>query len=368
MLRLAQGLTQRGGKVTFVVHRADAIPPVFASPARVVSLDVDRSLTAVPGLVRELRRSRPDVLVSAFSHNNVLAVLAGMLSRTGVSVVLTEHTPVSLHVQMVGGLRYRTLPWLLPLVYRRAASIVAVAGGVRDDLRRLLAPGAPPIQVIHNPVLPANWRDLAREPVDHPWLNDPGLRTVLSVARLSPEKNLPALLRAFARVKASLPQARLLVVGDGPQRPALEALIAAMGLTGAAAIVGWVNNPFAYMQRARVLVLSSDVEGFGNVLVEAMACGTPVVSTDCPYGPGEVLGGGAYGDLVPVGDEQALTEAILRALDGAAGPPAPAGARERALEFTVERSAAQYLELFQRLRPAGGAGQAVGATATWTPA
>ena len=346
MLRLAQGLSQSGIDVTVLVHNAER-PVIGATGIRIVDLRARRSLAALPALVRELRRAPPDVLIAALPHNNILAVVARALSGARCSVILTEHTPLSVLMRTATGPKYQVLPWLVPLAYRRSDAVVAVSNGVRDDFERILRASAPRIEVISNPILPANWRELASELPPHPWLADEAPPFILSVARFSTEKDLPTLVRAFARIRRDHPETRLLLVGDGPDRPALRETIESLGIEDCVQLAGWIDNPFPYMRRARALVLSSRFEGFGNVLVEAMACGTPVVSTDCPVGPAEVLQGGAYGELVPLDDEELLAEAINRVLRRREAPP---GAATRALAFTVERSTERYLALFRDLR------------------
>jgi glycosyltransferase involved in cell wall biosynthesis len=347
MTRLAHGLGRKGVDVSLLVHRARA-PRVAGAPnARVIDLGVKHSLTALPGLVRYLRQQRPDVLVAAFPHNNIVAVAARWLSRAPVSVVVTEHTPVSMQLEVMRGPRYRALPWLLPLAYRRSDAVVAVSRGVRDDLAGILGTPAPRLHVIYNPVLPENWQALADEPLEHAWFADRSAPIVLSVARLSPEKNPAALVRAFARLRQRLPGVRLMMLGDGPERAALSSLIVSLGLKDCVHMAGWVDNPFPYMRRADLLVLTSNFEGFGNVLVEALACGTNVVSTDCPFGPAEILQGGAHGELVPLGEPERLSAAMEQVLSRRS---APHGSLERALEFTVERSIDRYMSLFQEIR------------------
>jgi hypothetical protein len=161
----------------------------------------------------------------------------------------------------------------------------------------------------------------------------------LLARRLAPQKGFATLIRAFAEVRRRRP-ARLVILGDGPLRPELEALAGELGVGGDVALPGFVANPYAYMARASVFALSSAWEGFGNVLVEALACGTPVVAADCPSGPGEILDGGRFGRLVPVGDPEALARAILGTLDR---PPDPEVARGRARDFSVEGIAGEYL-------------------------
>jgi glycosyltransferase involved in cell wall biosynthesis len=348
LLRLAQGLRVRGMEVAFVVHRGDAEARALAGDIEVVSLDADRTLSAATRLVRVLRRRRPDVLVSALTHSNIVAAVAARWAGGATRVVLTEHAPVSSMRWLDPSARYRATLRLMPWAYRLADAVVAVSQGVRDDFAPRLAKGTRArLEVIPNPVLRRDWNSLAHEAVDDPWFGADAAALVLSVGRLSPEKNFAGLIRAFAGVRMPM-QTRLAIIGEGPERPALQALIDELGLGQRVRLLGQRANPYAYMRRARVFVLASLFEGFGNVLIEAMACGTPVISSDCPVGPREILGDGRYGDLVAVGDVSAMTAAIESRLQR---PGDQAEATRRALEFTVERSVEEYLALFARIAP-----------------
>ncbi|SDX36762.1 glycosyltransferase [Lysobacter enzymogenes] len=346
MLRLAQGLQARGIAVALAVHRADPAAQALAGGVELLSLDADRTL-AVPGrLARLLRRRRPDVMVSALTHSNIVAVLAAR--GTAVRTVLTEHAPIDSMRRLDRSSRYRATLALMPWVYRFGDAIVAVSEGVRADIAaHLHRDQRRRVHIIANPVLPKDWRERADAPLDDEGYGADDEPVVLSVGRLSEEKNVAGLIHAFARLRASM-RLRLVVVGDGPQRPALQALVDELGLGPAVRLLGQRDNPYPYMRRARVFALASQFEGFGNVLIEAMACGAPVVSTDCPVGPREVLAGGRYGLLVPPDDSGALAEAIERQVRHC-DPQVVAAAREYALQFTVERSAARYLQLFERL-------------------
>jgi glycosyltransferase involved in cell wall biosynthesis len=200
--------------------------------------------------------------------------------------------------------------------------------------------------------VPSDLPQRAREPIDHPWLAPGSAPVVLAVGRLTPTKDFPTLLRAFAQVRQALP-ARLIILGEGknPEESAarqieLMEMAAELGIAADVALPGFVINPLAYMARASVFVLSSVWEGFGNVIAEALACGCPVVSTDCPDGPGEILERGRYGRLVPVGDHGAMAAAILETLRG---PPEPHILHGRAALFSVDRAVERYLgALFAR--------------------
>lgn len=352
ILRLAQGLQARGVAVALAVHRADPASQALAGDIELLSLDADRTLAVPRRLAQLLRQRRPDVLVSALTHSNIVAALAAR--GTGVRTVLTEHAPIASMRRLDRSRRYRATVALMPWAYRCADAIVAVSEGVREDIAAHLHPRQRRrLHVIANPVLAQDWRERAEAPVAEDGYGADGAPVILSVGRLSEEKNFAGLIRAFARLRTPM-RLRLAIVGEGPQRAALQALIDELGLGRVVRLLGQRDNPYAYMRRARVFALASQFEGFGNVLVEAMACGAPVVSTDCPVGPREVLAGGRYGLLVPPDDPGALAEAIERQVRHA-DPQVLAAAREHALQFTVERSAERYLQLFERLLDGGDA-------------
>ncbi|HYP53040.1 MAG TPA: glycosyltransferase, partial [Pyrinomonadaceae bacterium] len=169
-----------------------------------------------------------------------------------------------------------------------------------------------------------------------------GARVLLAVGRLTEQTDFPMLLRAFRMLRDRRSDARLMIAGEGEGRARLEALIGELNLTDDVALPGFVTNPYALMSRAAAFVLSSRWEGLPTVLIEALACGCPVVATDCPSGPREILNGGDYGALVPVGDAAALCDAMSRVLEAR---PRAALLKEHAARYSVERAAGRYLEL-----------------------
>jgi len=355
LLRLAQGLREHGVRPVFVIHRADAAARRLAGDMPLVSLEAERTLSASRRLVALLRQQRPDFLVSALTHTNVVAAVSAKLARVPTRVIVTEHAPISSMRQIDGSSTYRMTLALMPWAYRLADAVVAVSQGVHADIRpMLLAATRRRFEIIPNPVLREDWRALSQAPVGDDWFQDGSPPVVLSVGRLSPEKNFALLIRAFACLPAKAierPGVRLAIIGEGPERENLQSLIGELGLGERVRLLGQRDNPFAFMRRARVFVMTSNFEGFGNVLIEAMACGLPIVSTDCPVGPREILCGGRYGDLVATGDVQGLATALQARLED---PRVLPGAFERALEFTAESSVAQYLALFSRLSGAAG--------------
>jgi len=303
-----------------------------------------RRLRRLPALVRYLESARPDAVLAAEAHHNLMIVWARHLAGLDCRIVLSEHIHASSHDP-------RFNPWvhhhLLPLLrraYLRANAIVAVSDGVADDLA---AHGQIPrdrITRVYNPVVGTDLLLRARQPLDHPWFATGGPPVILGAGRLHPQKDFGTLIRALAALRSRRP-VRLVILGartDAEYAIALQALAAELGVAHDVDMPGFVHNPFAFMSRAAVFVLSSRYEGLGNVLIEALACGTPVVSTACPSGPAEVLDNGRFGPLVPVGDERAMAAAIAATLER---PKAAAMLQARAQMFSVDRAVDRYIDL-----------------------
>lgn len=316
-------------------------------------------LACLGGLADHLRSARPDALIAATPRLNLMAVWARRLAGVPTRLLLSERTTPSHDLGHGRKWRKRFLPPLMRRAYAQADAVVAVSNGVAEDLAALAGLPRGLIRTVYNPVVGPDLARLSREPVDHPWFEPGGPPVILSVGRLSGQKDFPTLIRAFARLRAERP-ARLLILGGGASETAtaeriaaLRALAADLGVADDLDLPGFAANPYAYMARARLFVLSSAWEGFGNALVEAMACGCPVVSTDCPSGPAEILDHGRYGPLVPVGDDAALAAAMENQL---ATPPPADVLQARAGEFTVRRATDAYLQaLFGEDAPASSA-------------
>lgn len=343
MLALATGLAELHTCVDLVV--ADGKGPFRAgiSPQiRVVDLDVSRVSLAIPGLVRYLVGSKPAAVLSALSHANVICSLAHALARSRSVLVLSEHNTLSAVERAGTSLRQRVVRRTMNAAYRRANHLVGVSRGVSADLERELELKEGAVRTIYNPVVGAELQRLKAQPSPHQWLIDPQAPVFLGVGRLTEQKKFDHLIDAFARVRSSL-LARLVILGEGELRPALEAQIVRLGLQEDVLMPGFTTNPFAWMAYASVFVLSSAWEGLPTVLIEAMACGSSVVSTDCPSGPKEILEDGRWGQLVPVGDVPALAAAMHAALLNTARPDV----RARAMDFTVQKAVSEYANLMR---------------------
>lgn len=384
MVTIADGLARRGHRVDLLVCRkrgflADKVPPtvrvselrpapMWRARCKAVRADATgiwqllrpflltakppHTLAQLPALAEHLMRDRPDVLVSAMPHENLIAIQARALARVHPPLILTECDTLSRTVASARRANYRHLLPLIARQYPRAEAIVAVSRGVADDLARQGRLPRERISVIYNPVVPHDVVERAGAPVPHPWLQVSEPPVVLGVGRLAPQKDFPTLIRAFAHLHRSRP-ARLVILGEGPdaaatrkRRAELRGMAADLGVAEDVDLPGYVADVYPWMARAAVFALSSIHEGFGNVLPEAMACGCPVVSTDCPSGPTEILDCGRYGRLAPIGDYRALGEAIAATLDD---PLAPEALRQRASVFSVERAIDQYEQLAVKL-------------------
>jgi glycosyltransferase involved in cell wall biosynthesis len=347
-INLARGLAESGHRVDLVL--AQAVGPyrdLVPSSVRRIDLGRRQMVAALWPLVRYLRRERPRALLAAMNHASIVALWAARLAGTGTPVIAGVRSQLSVEARRSPLLGDRLMPLLARVFFPWARAVVAVSAGVAEDLRTRIGLDATLIRVINNPVVTPDLAELAAEVPSHPWLAEPSLPVILGAGRLTPQKDFSTLIRAFAHVRATRP-ARLVIIGEGPERRALEALVDRLDLADSVALPGFQSNPFACMRAASLFVLSSAWEGLPGVLIQAMACGTPVVSTDCPSGPREILdvGGTPLGALVPVGDSRALADAMLNAL---AAPPAADILRRRAADFSMAKVAEQYLELLDLL-------------------
>ncbi len=308
-----------------------------------------------------LRHEKPDIVLSVLRYANLVTLLARPLSGTDARVVVNEQNLPSAEFAAFGSAAVKS--WALRTLYPSADLVTAISHGIARELTALYRLPQEKVQVIHNPVDVTRVLTLAEEPTRYAWLqSSPGVAEIpvlVAAGRLHPQKGFPHLIRAFATVHRVRP-CKLLILGEGPERGNLEKLVAELGLCDDVALPGFDENPYSAMRHATAFVLSSLYEGFGNVLVEALAVGAPVISTRCPVGPDEIIADGVTGLLVPPADDEALAQSILRILDDpelrrklAANGPA------RAADFRLERSVIQYESAFVRLLDRSQSAQAI---------
>lgn len=341
MVTLANAFAERGYAVDLVL--ASATGPYLSevsSAVNVANLGRTRVITSLPGLVRYLRKRKPTVLLSAMGHANLVALLAKKLSGGNTRVVVSERTDASVEANQGKGLRSLIIRSLNRYLYRSADAVHAVSQGVAAASAKELGLPLDRIQVVYNPVVTPHMFEMSRANIDFSWLAKDERKIVCAAGRLTKKKDFATLIQAFALVQKKT-NARLVIMGEGELRWDLECLIAETSLQQAVLLPGFVENPFAIMKQADLFALTSVFEGLPNVLIQAMACSTPVVSTDCPSGPAEILENGKWGRLVPVGDVEALAKAMLATLMEAEHPDVAS----RAAYFSVDRAVDGYLRL-----------------------
>lgn len=340
-LVLATEFSELGYDVEFVLMQAkgeliDEAQSMFS----VVDLGATRVRQVPVKLAGYLQKNRPSALLVAMWPLTVIAPIVARFPGCKCLVLVSEHCSLGLQYREWGYVHRLMLRSSMALGYRFADARVGVSAGVVRELAFLSGLNLEAFNVIHNPAPPrAGPSDEAIKDAEALWAVPPGGR-VVTVGTMKAEKNHPLLLHAFSRLDR--PYARLMLVGDGAERNALVSLVDELDIADKVIFIGFQADPTVFYQTADLFVLASDYEGFGNVIVEAMACGTPVVSTDCPSGPAEILDGGRYGRLVPVGNVEAMAGAIAESLDR---PLSEEQLKARASSFDPAKAAAAYLKL-----------------------
>jgi glycosyltransferase involved in cell wall biosynthesis len=345
MLNLCEGLLDLGHPVDLLAIKGrSAHLHELPRGLKVLPLRATHTYTSIVEVIRYLRSERPHALLAVKDRANQVAILAGKLARTGTRIAVEIQTTISAALADKSSLRKTA--WYLPmrLLYPMADVVVAVSEGVARDLVEITRLPRERIQVIRNPAVSGAMFRLAQEPVDHPWYQDASIPIIIGIGRLTRQKDFPTLIRAFARVRSQLP-CRLMILGEGRDRAMLSELAQSLRVAGAVALPGFVVNPYPFLGRASLFVLSSLWEGSPTVLTEAMALGVPVVATDCPSGPREILRGGQIAPIVPMGDPDALAAAMLDTLDTAARRPDKLALQKAVADYTVAESSGRYVQV-----------------------
>lgn len=345
MLNFANELVDQGLKIDLVLVSANGpFLKDIDQRIRVIDLGCKRQLNSTFSLISYIRKNKPSAIFSALVTTNIIALTTKVFLRTKFKVIISERAVSSIALKHIGFPQRYILPKLIKLFYRRADAIIAVSNGVKEDLeKKFMIPGHL-IKVIYNPV---NYDEILlkkNKSIVHPVFRNSKEKIIISVGRLTKQKNFKLLISAFAAVNENI-SSTMIILGEGDLKKTLIQHAVKLRVEQKVHFLGFVDNPFAWMARADLFVLSSDYEGLPGSLLQAMVCGTKVVSTDCPSGPAEILQGGKWGRLVPVNDKNALTCAMINALKEKFSPDVS----KRANYFSIKKAMQSFNKLLEQL-------------------
>ena len=349
-VNIVNGLSARGHNVDLLLSRSEGelrdqlesrVKVIELGPPRIAAFGVAAHL---PALVDYLRRKKPAVLFPHLAHVSVVCLAANRLFDFDTAVVPTHHKAFGTAKDQTP--KDQIVRRLVPRLYPSADRIIAVSEGVADSIVERTSVDRRDISVLYNPIEVESVRERARQSVDHEWIEYDNLEVILFVGRLEQQKDLETWLRTFKMIHEWNPNTRAVIVGRGSLRKELIGLANRLGIADVVSLPGYVQNPYRYMRRAKVFLLTSRYEGLPTVIIEALACGCSVVSTDCPSGPSEILANGEYGRLAPVGDVSELANAVIEMTEN----PLDSGKlRSRANEFAPESVFDDYETLIGNL-------------------
>ena len=297
----------------------------------------------VAQLAKYIAREAPSLIVSSLTYTNYLTLLSRFLSGKSIPVILSEQNTLSISLKHER--LYPLKKIIMKLLYPHADRIIANSEGVKEDLLNFLSLNPDKFSLIYNSIDIAAIDKLKKEEVEHPWFQDE-ITVMIACGRLTQQKNYPFLIESFAQLQG-YSKAKLLILGEGEELRSVEKLACILGVHDKVSFLGFQKNPFKFMAQGTIFVLSSSWEGFANVIIEAMACGVPVISTDCLSGPVELITDGINGILVPVENRDALLKAILRLLrDEPLRKQLTKAGRERAEDFRAEKMVSEYERVF----------------------
>ena len=320
---------------------------------KVVGLNASSSIKILIKLIRYFKKEKPDIFVSAFPRINIVCIVARITSGVKTKIVITEHSVFS-YLPIIAKTFFRRLfsmifmPSLAKIFYPRADAVICVCRGLFSHLLKIVK-NFKNISVIYNPIIDDNIYKLSNEDANHRWFEDKATPVIIAVGRLVDCKDYPNLLRAFSMVIQNR-KAHLIILGRGPEKDSLIKLSKTLGISAQIDFMGFQENPYKFMKNSSVFVLSSNQEGFGNVIVEAMACGVSVISTDCPTGPSEIIEDKKNGLLVEPSSCEALAKAILYVLDNSeVARELSVNGQKRAEDFLISNSVKGYESIFNKI-------------------
>lgn len=346
VINMANEFASRGHKVDLLVVKDEGpYKEKVEKAVNVICFHRKKVFYAMPPLRKYLQNNKPDILMAAITNTNLLAAITKLFThRLKTKIILTERNFFSMRIKKGNGaVTAFVMTVLVRLFYRFADRVVGISKGVADDIQTVANLPDNKIVWIHNPVVTEQTLKALEEDREDSWFNEIDVPVIVTSGRLVEQKDYPTMLQAFARLLMTR-EAKLLVLGQGVLKEDLERMCETLGIAEHVYFKGFVDNPYPFMKKADVFVMSSQWEGFCNVIVEALLCGLSVVATDCPSGPAEILDNGKYGTLVPVGDVEALAQALDNALQKNTDTEQP---KNRAMCFTAEKICDQYEQLFE---------------------
>ena len=342
LVNLARGLSHHGVAVDFIVNHSQApYLDQLSDGVRLIEFQTQKPKARLRKLLDYLSEYNPDALLSAKTKDDRVALAAKRNTSADTRFFLRPGSALSerFRARRTNALKKWLTTRRFRQLFNQADGIIAVSQGVADDVADITGIDPARIRVVRNPNITPEFYQLAEQPVDHPWFEPDQPPVLIGMGGLRNAKDFPTLIRAFARVAETRP-CRLMILGRGHKHEELLKLADTLGISDRVLLPGFIENPFAYVSRCALFVLSSRWEGSPNVLTEALALGTPVVATNCRSGPYEITQAGQYGRLVPVGDVEAMSQAINETLDN---PPDAEWLKSAVVEYTMERSARSYL-------------------------
>lgn len=351
LVNLANELHQRGTfDVRFVLLRKEGVYLEIINPAISVEGMSEKGdvLFAFPALVKQLKSLKPDLLVSSLPITDLMAIWAckWLGKQTPRHVICIQNMRKD-EFSTYTTLRSKIRAIAMRFFYKQADRFCAVSSAAKEELIEFFGVAEEKIRVIPNSLDFSQVQAQIKEKAGHPWLkNGRDFKTLIAVGRLVEQKDYPSLIKAFDIVRQKL-DARLIILGDGEKKKQIEEQIKSLNLQDHVDLAGFQKNPFSYVSASDVFVLSSAWEGFGNVIIEALSCGTPVVATNCPGAPSEILNNGEYGQMATVKDPQGLAEAIIKSLNG--DHPDKKVLKTRAQDYSIEAVTDQYQDYFERI-------------------
>ncbi|MCY4732133.1 glycosyltransferase [Natronomonas gomsonensis] len=339
-VNLSKGLSNRNYDVEIILLKKEGeLLDDIPSDVSITSLEVSRARLAFKPLIKYLFNNRPETIISFMTQANIITAVSNKLAGSPATTILTEHTTLS-KKHSITTKRDRLLG---KYTYRLSDHIVGVSNGVANDVAQWSNISEDGIETIYNPTIPESFLNKNYNMPDHPWFRDNNTSVILSAGRHVPQKEYSTLIKSFSRLVTDH-NVRLILLGDGRLTDDYKNLVKSLGIEDYVLMPGFIKDPYDYMSHADVFVVSSKLEGLSLVIIEALGTGTPVVSTDCPHGPREILDNGKYGKLVPIGDDKEMATEIVNVLNSSTDPEF---LKSRASDFTIEAIVKKYVELIE---------------------